>query len=316
MKKTVILDALTLGNALDINKLSQFGEVEVYVTTSPSEVETRIASAHIVITNKVLINEQNLKNAPHLQLICIAATGMNNVDLVAAKNLGIEVKNVKNYSTNAVAQHVFAMLLSVQNSIQFYDQYVKQGVYIESPIFTHLGPEICELNGKVMGIIGLGEIGKKVAQIAQVFGMKVIYFSTSGKNQNNEYQSVTLDEILTQSDVLSIHSPLYENTINLLTYSELCKMKKTAILINTSRGGIVNHTDLARALNENLIRAACIDVFEKEPITNSEPLLDVVSQEKLILSPHVAWAAKEARERLFDGIIENINVYLEKTKSN
>ncbi|MBN1051285.1 D-2-hydroxyacid dehydrogenase [Clostridium botulinum] len=308
MKQIVVLDGRTLGN-VDFSKLNEFGNVTYYDLTSSNEVEERIKNANIVLTNKVVLNENNLKNAKNIELICEMATGFNNIDVKYAKENNIAVTNVAGYSTNTVAQHTFAMALNLYDKIAYFDNYVKSKEYSRSNVFTNVDEVYRDINEKVWGIVGLGAIGKKVAKIADAFGCKVIYYSTSGKNSNSEYDRVSFEELLEKADVISIHAPLNENTKNLMNYEAFKKMKKDSILINMGRGPIVVDEDLAKAIDENLIGGAGLDVFEIEPIPENNPLLSIKNKEKLVLSPHIAWASEEARNRLFNELLENIRVY-------
>ncbi len=258
-----------------------------------------------------MLDRATIEQAPHLKLICVAATGTNNVDKGAAAERGIPVKNAHDYSTQSVAQGTFAILLHLLNHVPVYDAYVKQGGYAQSDIFTYFGPPFWELSGKRFGIIGLGTIGRQVAKIADAFGAEVVYYSTSGQNTGQPYPRLELDELLRTSDVVSIHAPLTENTANLINYECLQRMKREAILINVGRGGIVNEADLARALDEELIAGAGVDVFENEPIQANNPLLGVKNKDALVLTPHVTWASLEARTRLIEKIGQNIDEFLE-----
>ena len=305
MKRIVILDGKTLGN-IKLEKLSEIGEVKYYDTTDISEVKERVREANIVLTNKVVLNRENLSEANNLEFIAEVATGFNNIDVEYAKEKGIGVANVAGYSTNAVVQHTFAATLALLDEITYYDNYVKDGKYSKSGLFTCLDKPYYEIEGKTWGIIGLGNIGRKVAKIAEAFGAKVVYYSTTGNNSNDEFSRVSFDELLSKSDIISIHAPLSKNTLGLLDYEALCKMKNSAILVNMGRGPIVVEEDLAKAIDENKIRGAALDVFEVEPININSPLLTMKNKDKIILSPHIAWASVEARERLFNEVIENI----------
>lgn len=308
--KIIFLDARTLGEVPNLGQLAELGEVTLHPDTQPNQVIERIEGAEVVISNKVKVSREAMKSTPTLKLICVAATGMNNIDLEAAAELGIQVKNVKGYSTDSVAQETFALLLSLLNSTAYYDAYVKTGEYSQERIFTHLGRPYWELNGKRFGILGLGEIGRQVARIALAFGAEVVYFSASGQTYNTIYKQLELDEFLQTCDVISVHAPLNPKTANLLTYERMAQMKPTALLLNTSRGGIINETDLARALDDNLIAGAAIDVFTQEPIPASHPYLHIKNKEKLLLAPHIAWSSIEARTRLVHKVAENIREYL------
>lgn len=308
--KIVLLDAATLGD-VNLTPIEEFGNLKVYAETSPEQIVDRCSGVDVIITNKVKITKEVMDNLPELRLVCIAATGMNNVDLVYAETKGIKVKNVSNYSTHSVAQATFALLLNLIHKTSYFDGYVKDGSYIKSSMFTHYGGRsFFELNGKRYGIVGLGNIGRQVAQIAEAFGAEVVYYSTSGKHDDEKYRRVSMDELLQASDVISIHAPLNDDTYNLIGIEQLKKMKSTAYLINVGRGGIVNEYDLAQALDSNIIAGAGLDVFESEPIGADNPLLKVRNLEKLTLSPHTAWASKEARETLVRKIALNIKDFL------
>lgn len=255
------------------------------------------------------MNENNLKEAKNLELICETATGFNNIDIVYAKNNNIAVTNVAGYSTNTVAQHTFATVLSLYDKLSYYDNYVKSGDYAKSGLFTNVSKPFYELEGKTWGIIGFGAIGKRVAKIAEVFGVNVIYYSTSGKNSNSEYKRVDFKELLDQSDIISIHAPLNKDTQGLINYDALKNMKKSSILVNMGRGPIVVEADLAKALDEELIAGAALDVFEVEPIKEDNPLISIRNKENLVVTPHIAWASVEARVRLFEEVINNIKAF-------
>lgn len=309
--KLAILDAKTLVNDIDLSGFSQFGEVEIFQTTKPEETLERVKDKDIVITNKVVIDKNIMDNAQNLKLICVAATGVNNIDIEYAKQKGIQVRNVAGYSTESVVQHTFAMLFYLLESLRYYDDYVKSGEYAKSDIFTHLGRPLWEIRGKTWGIIGLGTIGRKVADVASAFGANVIYYSTSGVERKEKYPRVSLEELLKTSGIVSIHTPLNEKTKGLIGYEQIKLMKPTAYLLNLGRGGIVIEEDLAKALDENLIAGAGLDVLEKEPIVEDNPLLKVKNKEKLFITPHIAWTSIEARKTLINEIIENIKAFLE-----
>lgn len=315
MKKIVVLDAITLGN-VDFDKLKEFGEVILYDKTKVEDVEERIKDASIILTNKVVLNKDNLKDAEKLEIICETATGFNNIDVEYAKSKNIAVTNVAGYSTPTVAQHTFATLLHLYDKIGYYDEFVKSGEYSKSGMFTNLDRPFNDIEGKTWGIIGLGNIGKRVAKIAEAFGAKVVYYSTSGKNNNLEYKRVELYELLSESDIISIHSPLNKNTEGLFNYDNLKKMKKTSVLINMGRGPIVVEEDLAKAIDENIISGAALDVFSVEPMPENSPLLKIKNKEKIVMTPHIAWASIEARERLFNDLIENIKAFYKGERRN
>jgi len=305
----VFLDKRTVGDVANLNLLYKLGDLTVYDTTLPEQVIERAEGKEIIITNKVRINREILDSLPGLKLVCVAATGMNNIDTDYARKKGVVVKNVVAYSTDSVAQVTFAMLLFLLNRIDYYDTYVKSGSYAKSDLFTHHGPVFWELAGKRMGILGLGNIGRRVARIAEGFGMEVVFYSTTGRNNNIHYKRFDLKTLLKTSDVVSIHAPLNEDTRDLITYDKLKLMRSCAIILNAGRGGIINEADLARALNDNIIAAAGIDVFTDEPVKPDNPLLKVIDREKIIFTPHIAWASREARERLIEKIAGNIESF-------
>ncbi|MCR4942489.1 MAG: D-2-hydroxyacid dehydrogenase [Campylobacter sp.] len=305
--KIVCLDAATLGDS-DLSIFSKFGEFVSYDMTAPSECIARLKDADIVITNKVLITKE-IMDATKLKLICVSATGMNNIDLDYAKLKNISVKNVASYSTNNVVEHTFALLFATLKRLNFYVDYVKNGEWVKSEIFTNVSQSIDELNGKNFGVIGLGEIGQKVAFIAQIFGAKVCYYSTSGANFNPNFTSTSLENLLKTCDIVSIHAPLNEKTKNLITKKELEMMKKSSILLNLGRGGIVDENALAWAIDNKDMRV-CLDVLECEPMRENHPLLNVKNQENLLITPHIAWASKEARTTLVERISQNIKEFL------
>jgi lactate dehydrogenase-like 2-hydroxyacid dehydrogenase len=307
--KIVFLDTRTMGEVSNMDLISSLGEVLFYPVIKASETLERLQGAEIAITCKVIIDKPLMQKLPDLKLICIAATGTNNIDLEYAKKAGIAVKNVTDYSTNSVAQSVFALILALLNKTAYYDNYVRSGKYSENDMFTHIGKPVYELFGKKFGIIGLGAIGKRVAQIAEAFGCKICFYSTSGKNLNTRYEQLALDDLLISADIISIHCPLNEVTRNLIGYDKIKLMKSTALLVNTSRGGIVDEIVLARALDENCIAGAGFDVFSKEPIEPLNPLLHIKDKEKIIFSPHNAWTSVEARELLIKRISANIKEY-------
>jgi len=308
--KIVFLDLKTVGIIPNLHLLEQFGEVTYYQTTLPELVSERIKEAEIVITNKVVLDKIIIEKAQNLKLICVSATGTNNVDQEAARERGIQVKNAIDYSSNSVAQGTFSLLLHLICNIPYYDTYVKNGSYSQTDIFTHFSEPFWELSGKRFGIIGLGNIGRKVAKIAEAFGSEVVYYSASGQNNQQEYLKLDLEEFLSSSDIISIHAPLNTFTSNLINYSRLKLMKSTAILINAGRGGIVNEVDLARAIDEGLIAGAGIDVFEKEPIDIENPLLKIKNKHRIALTPHITWASIESRTLLIEKVAGHIGKYI------
>ena len=314
--KIVVLEGNSLGKDIDLTVFEKLGEVTVYDQSFVEDTPEKVKDADIIIVNKVPMNEQTLGEAPNLKMIAITATGYNMIDKAYTDSRGIVVANVGGYSTDSVAQHTFALALYLIDQMAYYDDYVKSGEYVKSDIFCHFDKKIFELAGKTWGIIGMGAIGRKVAQIASVFGCKVIYYSTTGKNHNQEYDSVSLDELLVQSDIVSIHAPLNPVTENLMNMENFKKMKPSAILVNVARGPIVNEADLVKALKEGVIAAAGLDVISAEPMKEGNPLLEIQDSSKLIVTPHIAWATGEARQRLTDEVYLNIEAFLRGEKRN
>ena len=311
----VVLEQNSIGLDIDLTIYEEFGNVTYYGNTV-HEVAERIKDADIVIANKARLNEESMKDAPNVKLICEFATGYDNVDLEYCKKRGIAVANVVDYSTPAVAQHTFAMALYLLERLPYYDNYVKSGTYASQDRFSNFDKPFLELEGKRWGIVGLGNIGKKTAKIAKAFGCEVVYYSVTGKNSNQEYKRVEFDELLETCDFISVHCPLSDLTKNLIDYSAMKKMKKTAILLNVARGPVINNVDLYRALTEGEIYAAGLDVLEKEPITDENPLSKIKDSEKLIITPHMAWASTESRNRLAIEVYENIKAFLNGEKRN
>lgn len=309
--KIVCLDIESLGPVPNLSLFQKYGEVVYFDNTEPEEVIDRIGTAEIIVTNKVRINRTIMDACPRLRLICVAATGMNTIDLEAAAEKGIQVKNVSGYSTQSVTQITFAVLLSLMCKIEYFDRFVRSGDYAKSRSFTHYGRVFGELADKQFGIIGLGAIGNRVAEVAAAFGAHPVYNSTSGKNLNAGYPHMELDVLLRTSDVVSIHAPLDKNTQNLIDYKRICLMKPTAYLLNMGRGNIINEADLARALDEERIAGAGLDVHSYEPIKADNPLLFIKNRERLIQTPHIAWISNEARTLLVEKVAENIRNFVE-----
>ncbi|MBU0719983.1 D-2-hydroxyacid dehydrogenase [bacterium] len=302
--KIVLLDALTFGDT-DLSGFDSLGEVSVFQTTSKEETAKRITDADVIVTNKVVITDELMACANNLKLICVAATGMNNIDLQAAQKRGISVKNVAGYSTQSVIQHTFSMLFFLLGHSRYYDEYVKEGSYAKSKIFTDVSKPFFEVKGKKWGIIGLGEIGRGVADIAKAFGAEVFYYSTSGRNRTEGYQRQNLDALLKDSDIISIHAPLNEQTNNLLDYEQLLTCKEGAVILNLGRGGIINEEAVARIVDEKNLSFG-LDVLKQEPMQENHPLLNVKNKENLYITPHIAWASIEARDTLIASVIKNI----------
>lgn len=308
--KLAVLERNSAGTDIDVSAFEKFGEVTYYPNTVAENTAERVKDADIIIANKAPLNEGTLKDAPNVKLICLFATGYDNVDLVYCKSRGIKVANVVNYCTSAVAQHTLLLALALTEKLAYYDEYVKSGAYSAQDRFSNFDRPFSELEGKTWGIVGMGGIGHNVASLAQAFGCRIIFYSASGKSTCTEYQRVELDTLLGESDILSLHCPLSDRTRNLINKDAFDKMKKTAILVNVARGPVVNTQDLYQALMEGKIAAAGLDVLEKEPLEHSNPLSQIKDSTKLIITPHMSWASTESRIRLVEEVVKNIEAFL------
>lgn len=305
----VFLDAKTIGDDIDLSGFDALGKVTKYDFTTIEQAPDRIKDADILILNKVKVNQQTIGKATNLKLVCVVATGTDNLDKDYLAARGIAWRNVAGYSTNSVAQHTFSILLYLLEKSRYYDDYVKSGKYVNDTIFTHFDEHYHEIDGMTWGIIGLGAIGRRVAEIAKAFGAKVIYYSPSGSAPQKGYQQEDLHTLLTSSDIISIHAPLNEHTKNLINTSALNKMKPSCILINAGRGPIVSESDLAAALESNTIAAAGLDVLSEEPMNAANPLRRITDSRKLYITPHIAWASVEARIRLMNIVLDQIKEF-------
>lgn len=315
--KIVILDAatLTINNDIDFSIFDRFGEVKIYDFTKDEEIPERIKDADVILCNKSSMSEKNLSGAKNLKYVGLFATGYNNVDLEYTRKKGITVCNAGSYSTEAVAQHVFAFILHYYNTISRYDEFVKNKRWINTNKFSPF-MEMKELFGKTIGIIGYGSIGQKVAVIANAFGMNVLAYSRSALKENRQSDKVTyatVDEILEKSDIVTIHCPLNNDSEKMCNKEFFTKMKKDSLFINTSRGGVVNQEDLMWALNNNVIQYAALDVIEKEPMPEDCKLIET---KNLVITPHAAWAPLETRERLIKIVSKNLQKWVAGTPIN
>lgn len=309
--KIVVLERNSVGTDVEVSSLEQFGEVTYYPNTvTVAEVQERIKDADIVVANKSPLREETLKDASNVKLICEFATGFDNVDINYCKSRGIKVCNVVDYSTGMVAQHTFALALALSEKLPHYDNYVKSGAYSAQDRFSNFDIPFYELEGKTWGIVGMGNIGKRVARLAAAFGCRVIFHSITGKSTCTDYPQVDKDTLLAESDFLSLHCPLSDLSRDFIDAQALTKMKKSAFLINVARGPVVNNTDLYHALEAGEIMAAGLDVIEKEPLELSNPLSKLKDSNKLIITPHLAWASVEARTRCVEGVYKNIEAFL------
>ena len=309
--KLVVLERNSVGTDVDVSCFERFGEVEYYPNTVAENTAERVKDADIIIANKAPMNENTLKDAPNVKLICLFATGFDNVDLAYCKSRSIKVANVVNYSTAAVVQHTLLLALALEEKLVHYDNYVKSGEYGAQDRFSNFDRPFREFEGKTWGIVGMGNIGRGVAKVAQALGCKVIFYSASGKSTCTEYERVEFDTLLGQSDILSLHCPLSDRTRGLINKEAFSKMKKSAVLVNVARGPVVDTQALYEALTQGQIAAAGLDVLEKEPISRDNPLNEIKDSTKLIITPHLAWASTEARERLVEEVAKNIQAYLD-----
>ena len=312
----VILELDSLGSDIDVSCYEKFGNVTIYGNTVERQVAQRVKDAEIIMGNKAPMNEQTLRDAAHVKLICLFSTGYDCVDLAYCKSRGIRVANVVDYCTDAVCQHTFAMLFYLLEHLRHYDEYVKSGAYGEQERFSNFDLPFTELQGKTWGIIGMGHIGRKVASVAQAFGCRILFYSASGKSTCTEYERVDLDTLLSAADFLSLHCPLSDRTRGLIDKDALVKMKRTAILLNVARGPVIDNGDLYWALQNGEIAAAGLDVLEKEPITSDNLLGRIQDSNKLLITPHLAWATIEARTRIVEEVYRNVEAYLQGTERN
>ncbi len=314
--KIVVLDRDTIGMDIDISYFSKLGIVEEHSTGNLEETKAWVKDADVIVFNKKRMNEELLKEAKNVKLLCITATGYDNIDLEYTKKRGIVAANVKGYSTASVAQHTISLALYLIEKLPYYDEYVKSGKYSGQHAFSHFSESFYELSGKTWGIVGLGTIGKEVAKIVEAFGCHVIYHSVSGNLQKTKYPHVGFEELLQTSDVISIHTPLSDQSRNLFHKEAFLQMKKTGILINVARGPIVNENDLYEALLNQEIGAAGLDVLAKEPIRVDNPLLNIKDSRKLFITPHLAWASVEARTRCMQEVYKNIEAFTRNMERN
>lgn len=308
--KLAVLERNSAGTDIDVSCFEKFGEVSYYPNTVSDNTAERVKDADIIIANKAPLNENTLKDAPNVKLICLLATGFDNVDLAYCKSRGIKVTNVVNYCTSTVAQHTLLLALMLTEKIAFYDEYVKSGTYSAQDRFSNFDRVFCDLEDKTWGIVGMGTIGRRVAALAQAFGCKVIFYSASGKSSCTDYRRVEFDTLLQESDILSLHCPLSDRTRGLINKESLRKMKNTAILVNVARGPVVDTQALYDALINNEIAGAGLDVLEKEPMTKDNPLAQIKDSTKLIITPHMAWASLESRTHLVEEAVKNIEAFL------
>lgn len=306
----VVLERNSVGPDISVECFEKLGNVTLYPNTvTIDEVRERVRNADIIVANKSPMCEESLKDAPGVRMICEFATGYDNCDLEYCRRRGIRVTNVVDYCTSMVAQHTFTLALALSQKLPHYDEYVKSGAYSAQDRFSNFDATFYELEGKTWGIVGMGNIGRRVARIATAFGCRVIFHSVTGKSNCTEYPQVDKETLLAESDFLSLHCPLSELTLDFIEKTALRKMKKTAILINVARGRVVNNTDLAKALEEGEIAGAGLDVLEEEPLRLTNPLSRLKNSNQLIITPHLAWGSVEARMRCVEGVYQNIQAF-------
>lgn len=314
MIKAVILDADTVtGGDVSLDPILKICDTTVYGFSAPDVIAERIGDAEVVLTNKCVITKDIMKKCPKLRYIGVFATGYNNIDIIGAKELGIAVCNVPGYSTDSVAQHTFALILHHYSSVSKYADTVADGDWCYSKLFTYFNIPFFELSNKTIGIIGYGSIGKAVAKIAKAFNMNILVHTRTTPSEQEGIEVVSLEDLLKRSDVVTLHCPLTDKTNLLINKDTLSLMKPTALLINTSRGGVINEYDLCEALNNGTIAAAGLDVLTTEPMKLDCPLRNA---KNCYITPHIAWAPKETRERLISIVCDNILGYLNKNIIN
>jgi len=309
----VLLDAATLGEGLDFSVLERFGKVTPYADTSACDVRARLKNADIAIINKIKINREVLQDASHLKLICIFATGYDNIDLAACSEKNVAVCNVKGYSTHSVAQLTVLMALTLLEKIGAYTDFVKDGSYTASGIANRLIPVNHELYGKTWGIVGAGAIGAQVAKVAEAFGCKVLAYK---RTPSDEFDCVPLDELLTRSDIISLHTPLNDGTRGLIGKEALARMKPDAILVNVARGAVTDEGAVAEAILGGKLGGFATDVYSVEPFPADHPMATIAHCDNVMLTPHMAWGTLEARVRCLEEIVQNIESFLDGGKRN
>lgn len=311
--KITVLDAATLGNDLDISVLDEVGEVKVYDMTSFDLVEERISDAEVVVLNKVKLNETNLKNAKNLKLICVAATGFDNIDIKYCSENNIAVCNVQGYSTDSVAQLTLSMAFALKTNLIQFDKFVKSKEYTKSGLMNRLEPVYHEMSNMVWGIIGYGNIGKKVASVASAMGCEVIVYS---RTEKEGVRNVDIDTLCKTSDIISIHTPLNDGTSNIINKKRISMMKKDAVFINTARGAVADEEALVNAVKSGSIGGIGIDVYSKEPFDENHSYNSILNMDNVILTPHMAWGSYESRVRCINEIAKNIKAFYNNEKRN
>ena len=314
--KIVLLDTATMGSDMEFSCIERLGECVKYEHTLSGEVSERIKDADVVVINKVQLGREVLKEAKNLKLICVFAIGYNNVDIEYCRENNIRVRNVPGYCVESVCQHTFALLFMLMENMRYYDDFVKNGSYSKSGVANHLGKPFFEIAGKKWGIIGMGAIGRAVADCAAAFGAEVCYSSISGAARKEKYENVDLTTLLTECDIISIHAPLNEKTMHLIGEKELKIMKRTAFIVNVGRGAVIDEKALAEAIDNGIIGGAALDVFTNEPPEFNSPIMNVKNKERIVYTPHTAWSSVEARERCITRTAENIDAFIKGESRN
>ena len=314
--KIVLLDTATMGSDMEFSCIERLGECVKYENTLSGEVSERIKDADVVVINKVQLGREVLKEARELKLICVFAIGYNNVDVEYCRENNIRVRNVPGYCVESVCQHTFALLFMLMENMRYYDDFVKDGSYSKSGVANHLGKPFFEIAGKKWGIIGMGAIGRAVADCAAAFGAEVCYSSISGVVRKEKYENVDLITLLTECDIISVHAPLNEKTMHLIGEKELKMMKKSAYIVNVGRGAVIDEKALAEAIDEGIIGGAALDVFTTEPPEADSPIMNVKNKERIVYTPHTAWSSVEARKRCISMTEDNIAAFIKGESRN
>jgi len=314
--KIVLLDTATMGDDMEFSCIERLGECVKYKNTLPEEVPERIKDADVVVINKVLLSRDVLQYAKNLKLICVFAIGYNNIDIEYCKERNIRVRNVPGYCVESVCQHTFALLFMLMENLRYYDDFVKCGDYSKSGVANHLGRPFFEIAGKKWGIIGMGAIGRAVADCATSFGAEVCYSSISGAVRREKYENVPLETLFKECDIISVHAPLNEKTMHLIGEKELKMMKNTAYIVNVGRGAVIDEKALADAVDSGIISGAALDVFTTEPPTENSPIMNIKNRERIVYTPHTAWSSVEARKRCISMTAENIEAFVKGESRN
>lgn len=303
-----ILDIATLGGSLNFDPINRLGKIQTYDITMPEHVNERISGADVIIANKVKLREENLIHAKNLKLVCVTATGYDNVDIEYCRQNGIAVCNVAGYSTDSVAQLTISMAFSLATNLGIFDRYVKSGEYTDSKIFNRVEPAFHEISGMTWGVVGLGNIGTKVARVAKAMGCNVLAYK---RTPVDEFCCTDIDTLCKRSDIITIHTPLTPETYHLINEDRLSIMKKSAILINVARGDVMDETAVSKAILDNKIGALGVDVYSTEPMQKDSPYQKLLNKENVIFTPHMAWGAIDARQRCIDEVAKNIESFID-----